>query len=432
MQVAAPKEKPKELAAVPVLKQETIGAQRIMIELEGDSRAAGYAQKYNKLVSTVVDILKDENIKTEEEFFTTVWGVMNSNFEIKYGVSENEFISESLDKNVWDCDNSSILVFDVAREMGIELEIAVVPKHAVIVGNKFYLETTAGKYFPVEKLPEHYPSVYWQSGEDSELLKLAYYTKANSYIKKGDYKKGIKTIKKVLKINPEDAYAHLIMGDIYYKSAFRSKHFKTLKYLKALKQYKKAAKAQPNSVELHYYIAMTYMRLTNITKSIITQKKAFKSMEKAIEADPHEGEAYVVLGDMHTDIGKKKEAAENYKKAFEMDPALLIEYYDDVERYIDKENFEMAVKTLTKLTSMNPTKNITSNAYIIIGNIYFMIGEHEKAVENYTEAIKIRPKEPAAYYLRALVYGELGEHEKAEADDKTWERLYEAKKKKKK
>jgi tetratricopeptide (TPR) repeat protein len=42
--------------------------------------------------------------------------------------------------------------------------------------------------------------------------------------------------------------------------------------------------------------------------------------------------------------------------------------------------------------------------------------EHDKAIADYTEAIRLDPKNALAYYHRGVAYGNKGEHDKAIAD----------------
>src|ERR1035441_3494377 len=43
-------------------------------------------------------------------------------------------------------------------------------------------------------------------------------------------------------------------------------------------------------------------------------------------------------------------------------------------------------------------------------------GEHDKAITDFTEAIRLAPKRADAYYNRGVAYGNNGEHDKAIAD----------------
>ena len=43
-------------------------------------------------------------------------------------------------------------------------------------------------------------------------------------------------------------------------------------------------------------------------------------------------------------------------------------------------------------------------------------GDHDKAIADFTEAIRLNPKDAEAYYSRGGAYGEKGDYDKAIAD----------------
>jgi Flp pilus assembly protein TadD len=45
-----------------------------------------------------------------------------------------------------------------------------------------------------------------------------------------------------------------------------------------------------------------------------------------------------------------------------------------------------------------------------------MLGRHERAIQDYDEAIRINPENANAYYGRGLAYGELGKSVESERD----------------
>ena len=52
-------------------------------------------------------------------------------------------------------------------------------------------------------------------------------------------------------------------------------------------------------------------------------------------------------------------------------------------------------------------------AYNNRGNVYSNLGEHHKAIDDYTKAIELDPQGAYAYKNRGLAYKNLGEHQKA-------------------
>lgn len=85
-------------------------------------------------------------------------------------------------------------------------------------------------------------------------------------------------------------------------------------------------------------------------------------------------------------------------------PRLLIENREDAEGYI---------KLYTATLTLNPK---VVEDYIKRGNAYSSIGEHDKAIADYDQAIKLKPNYAKAYYNRGKLYVEADEYDKAIED----------------
>lgn len=123
---------------------ELAGVRRIMIELEGKPEMKEFCRRYANLVDSIADILKNDlEIKPHEEerFLTETWGIMTGNLNMKYGTNKFGFLKESLETAKLDCDNAAFLMFDIAKQLGVNAKIASAPNHAFIVTDSFFLET---------------------------------------------------------------------------------------------------------------------------------------------------------------------------------------------------------------------------------------------------------------------------------------------------
>jgi tetratricopeptide (TPR) repeat protein len=61
-----------------------------------------------------------------------------------------------------------------------------------------------------------------------------------------------------------------------------------------------------------------------------------------------------------------------------------------------------------------PKATATSNAQTTVddGDYYFDLGEYQKAIEYYSEAIRLDPNHAGAYYIRGTAYSYLGQYER--------------------
>ena len=76
-------------------------------------------------------------------------------------------------------------------------------------------------------------------------------------------------------------------------------------------------------------------------------------------------------------------------------------------------DYEMAMSDYTEAIKIDP-KNV--NAYNNRGRIYISQGDYEMAISDYTRAIEIDPKFAPTYYNRGRIYKSLGEYRKAISD----------------
>src|SRR5579859_1275383 len=74
---------------------------------------------------------------------------------------------------------------------------------------------------------------------------------------------------------------------------------------------------------------------------------------------------------------------------------------------------EAAVAACDEAIATNPENAI----YICRGKTFVLLGDLDRAVADFTEAIRLKPGDSEAYYLRAMAYKDQGKHDLAVADD---------------
>ena len=104
----------------------------------------------------------------------------------------------------------------------------------------------------------------------------------------------------------------------------------------------------------------------------------------------------------------------------------FIEDYGKVDKEIDLEQSEWARNDL--LTSFKPLPGIdprtgayghdfASIGFSCAGEAYLMIGEHDKAIANYSKAIELNPRNIVALYGRGMARYSKGEYQQAALED---------------
>jgi tetratricopeptide (TPR) repeat protein len=90
------------------------------------------------------------------------------------------------------------------------------------------------------------------------------------------------------------------------------------------------------------------------------------------------------------------------------------EYYKRGEEYYKKGEYDRAITEFTEAIRLNPKYTY---AYVYRGLVYNdHKGEYDQAIADYTEAIRLDPKYAIAYNNRGVAYGNKGEYDRAITD----------------
>ncbi|MFH1285140.1 MAG: tetratricopeptide repeat protein [Candidatus Micrarchaeota archaeon] len=303
MPTTAVKEKPKESAPelnlAPKLKaylekvpskaeeMKTAGAERIAIELEDKPKLAlAYQQKYNELVSDIAFILKSElgNSPNEEKFITSIWGIISSNFEVPTPGTMIDRMDEMLEKGTFDCDTCAFLVFDVARQVSVNLAIIHVPGHYFVKTDNFFFETRTGDYHPLAELNGSYPFIFNITSDPSAVSAQSYFIHGDNYCESAP-NKAVAFFTKSIALNPIDSFAYWVRGNIYLEKK---------DYRKAIADYSKCIELAPTVPHGYLGRADAYIKRGEYEKATADYRKALEIGENAHKTSPDDMHALLI------------------------------------------------------------------------------------------------------------------------------------------
>lgn len=292
------------------------GAARIFIELEDTpEEAKRYGEKYTALVRNIADALRngwltppENEINPYEEikFFEKIRDLLKNDLGIHYGVTASEFISESLDTRKWDCDASAFLVFDVAREVELPIQMIFVPgqEHVLVATENICFESPLGVISPRLVLPLLHPKVSLKTSDPEKIHSLSFFSRGMVRLKKEDYDRAIADFNEAIRRNPVDQLAYNNRGLAYSHKG---------DYTRAVEDYTEAIRLNPKDASAYSNRGNTYSYMGDYDR-------AMKDFNKAVRLTPKDSRVYNNRGNSHSDKGDYKRAIKDYSRAISLDP----------------------------------------------------------------------------------------------------------------
>lgn len=141
-------------------------------------------------------------------------------------------------------------------------------------------------------------------------------------------------------------------------------------------------------------------------------QQAIKAFDRAISIWPDLAEAHLNRGIALARLHQTDAALEEFDKAAAMNPDLTRAYDERGRLLLEKGDTRKAIDEFSKSIAIKPT----TDGHYARGLAYESIGEHQKAVDDYDEAITQLVDAPYAYRARAVAKVNLGDMEGAKAD----------------
>lgn len=194
-----------------------------------------------------------------------------------------------------------------------------------------------------------------------------------------NYKESWKSIKKSIKLYPNNKNALILAGDLYYE---------TDKANKALKFYNQAASIGELDPALLYKIGVTNLEHGNYLEAI-------ENFTKAINTIPNNPEYHLGRANAKYQAKMYGSAIEDFDSALSFDPGLQEAYRNKGYCYTQTGNFQLALENLSKAIEINPNDGL---AFLQRGLTYIRAYNNSKACEDLTIAVNLGEPGAQKYY----------------------------------
>jgi tetratricopeptide (TPR) repeat protein len=242
-------------------------------------------------------------------------------------------------------------------------------------------------------------------------LDYLYQTIARMYLSLPDFGRAIDAATKRIDVNPNNAEAHRVLGDLYLRQGNDEE---------ALTELLAALLIDPQSAESFSGIAQAYLRTGRYSE-------AEKASRRALEIDPAHMAARYALAAALIRIGRAEEGAKELERYRQLQAEAQLREQRDLElkmlqqeasASLAKEDYDLAIAALQKAVSYEST---TPSSYLNLGVVLKRAGRHEEAIQNLLRAAELKAG-PEVYRLLAEAYEALGQTEESQKYRATYAR----------
>jgi tetratricopeptide (TPR) repeat protein len=222
------------------------------------------------------------------------------------------------------------------------------------------------------------------------------------------------------------------LGDEYFRHG---------DYAAAINQYNQALQNKLHNADIYYKLGLVYYQLGDYQTAVI-------NYNQAINININFGKAYHQRGLANYQLGNYQTAIEDYTQAMRINPHVAIIYKHRADARYRVGDHQGAIEDYHQTIKINPhyainnqhSKNQQIAPYLLDkkqkiikdiavksddavsfknrGNAFCELGEYERAIIDYNQAIKINPNDADVYYFRGNAHFDLGNYEAAIDDFK--------------
>lgn len=204
------------------------------------------------------------------------------------------------------------------------------------------------------------------------ITTLDFLNTATYYYGQGNIEKAVEQFKTVLTINPNDVFAHFVLGYIYDQQG---------KTDLAILEFNETLRLDPLYVSAYNDLGTVYNRLGQYDKAI-------ENFEKALELNPEYSEAVENIGVVYFALKEYDKALGYFEKSLTMNPKNHKAYNNIGSVYLAKGNYPKAKELIEKAQELSPDY---ADAYNNLGSVYIHLGDFDKAIDQFMALLKIKP-----------------------------------------
>jgi len=211
---------------------------------------------------------------------------------------------------------------------------------------------------------------------------------ANGLEKRGDLAGAVAGYQKVLRQEPSNIDALLLLGRAYCQQG----------QLEAgSKLFRKIVTLSPNHAPSHTLLGMTLLQLGRPTEALV-------SLDKAVLLDANSAIAFAVRADILTTLDRHREAVADFERVLALKPDLAEAHHNFANTLQRLERYEDAIRHYRTALKLRPD---LGRVYGDLGRALFSLGRWQEALENVQHGIKLEPRSAQLHHAMGLILKEL-------------------------
>lgn len=187
---------------------------------------------------------------------------------------------------------------------------------------------------------------------------------------------------------------------------------------RALKNFDQANADYTKAIELKPTDPMPLVNRGNIHAQLRKTDLALADYAKAIAVNPKYFSTYAQRGILYVNLNRTDDALKDFAKSIELDPTYAEPYYNRGTVYSGKKEYAKAIPDYEKYVSLMFDPAYLADGYMNLGIARYYTGSPQKALEDFSKVIELRPTNPNAYRARAMLYREMKKDDLAAADER--------------
>ena len=221
-----------------------------------------------------------------------------------------------------------------------------------------------------------------------------YYNLALAYGRLERYEDAVATLKKAIRISPEDPKLYFQLGIIYLKRD---------EYAGAINSFKETIHLDPIFSEVYYYVGIAYRQQG-------CDKEAIPYLERASRINQKDKKVLYLLGECCIAAHLNHKAIDVFHKAMHLDPHNERIFYYLGTIYCEMEQYETARQTFRNATRLEPS---FSEAHFQMGMVCIKLSRFKEAIRAFKDALHRDLSNTRAHYQLGFAYAMIEDFDSA-------------------